>query len=689
MKKIKSFTLKLHLLRYFSLKKLIFGFFLILLQLIYFNSIGKQLYTEIVIVSDDNYPPYIFRDEKGLLQGIIVDQWNLWQEKTGIKVKLIAMDWIKAQHYFDEGRADVLETAFYTKQRAEKWIFTKPYTEFEVPVFISKTLGGIKDIKSLQGFTIGVKNGDACIEILKKSGITSLIEYPSYDSIIIAASKGKIKVFCIDKPPALYYLYKYNLEEEFKFSFTLYSGEFHRAVQKKNVELLEIVENGFNQISKKEFEIIEQKWLGKTIMYGKTIRYLIISASILVLISLILLFFNIFLRIRVKTKTLELKNALEEISYKEEKFRTIFNSVNDTILIHNLFTGKIIEHNSAAEKMFGFYNNEFKNLKIQDISLGIHPFNQNNAMEFISKALKEGPQVFEWQSKNKKGDIFWTEISMSYNATIFKDAIIVVLRDINERKKAEAEIKEFYKVLENKVEERTNQLSAANKELEAFAYTVSHDLRTPLRAIDGYTRILVEDHFEHLSEEGIKVCNVIVRNTKKMGQLIDDLLSFSKISRFEMSKISFDMQLIVDSVCKEIINEELNDKIKIVIETLPHVTGDKSLLKQVWTNLISNAIKFSSKKEKPQIHISCKETNIEFIFSIEDNGAGFDMKYADKLFGVFHRLHTSQEYEGTGVGLAIVQRIIQRHGGRIWVEAEIDKGATFYFTLNKQNPENI
>jgi PAS domain S-box-containing protein len=689
MKKIISFTLKFHqLFPYFS-KKLLAIFFLLLLQFINFESNGRSLYNEIVIVSDDNYPPYIFRDEKGNLQGIIVDQWNLWQEKTGIRVKLIAMDWINAQHYFDKGKADVLETVFYTKQRAEKWIFTEPFAKIEVPVFISKSLSGIKDTKSLQGFTIGVKNGDACIEILRKSGITSFIEYPSYDSIIIAASKGKIKVFCIDKPPALYYLYKYNFDEEFKLSFTLYSGEFHRAVQKKNIALVDIIENGFDKISKSEIEIIEQKWMGKTIMSGKTKRYLIISASVLVIISLILLFFNIFLRIRVKKKTLELKNALEEITYNEEKFRTIFNSVNDTILIHNLFSGKIIEHNSAAEKMFGFYNNEFKNLKIQDISLGIHPFNQNNAMDFISKALKEGPQVFEWQSKNKKGDIFWTEISMSYNATIFKDAIIVVLRDINERKKAEAEIKEFYKVLENKVEERTNQLSVANKELEAFAYTVSHDLRTPLRAIDGYTRILLEDHLDHLSEEGIKVCNVIVRNTKKMGQLIDDLLSFSKISRFEMSKISVDMQLIIDSVCKEIISEEINDKIKIEIETLPQVTGDKSLLKQVWTNLISNAIKFTSKKENPQIHISCEETNNEFIFLIEDNGAGFEMKYADKLFGVFHRLHTSQEYEGTGVGLAIVQRIIQRHGGKIWAEAEIEKGAKFYFTLKKQIPESL
>lgn len=668
----------------FLYSRFILLIFILLFQILFSaNTFGKQISEDITVVSDDNYPPYIFRDDKGFLQGIIVEQWNLWQKKTGIKVNLIAMDWEKATKYFEDGKADVLETVFFTRQRSEKWDFTQPYAILEVPVFFNKSLSGITDIKSLAGYTIGVKSGDACIEMFKNKGIITFKEYPNYDSIILAASRGEIKVFCIDKPPALYYLYKHNLEKEFRMSFTLYSGKFHRAVLKENTYLLNIIENGFAKISKEEFDDIEQKWMGKPIMPNKTRQNILILSLILISLSLILLFFNLILRKKVKTKTLELKKAITELSYEELKFRTIFNSVNDSIFIHNIHTGKIIEFNHSASKMYGYSNDELTKLNIQDISLGIPPFSQNDAMKMIVKTVKEGPQIFEWHAKHKNGNLFWLEVSMSYNATIFKDGIIVVVRDISERKKAEAEIKEFYLLLENKVEERTTQLQAANKELEAFTYTVSHDLRAPLRAIDGFTRILIEDYGKALPEEGLKLSNVIMRNAKKMGQLIDDLLAFSRVNRYEMTKTPIDMQKIVETVCDELINEDLRKKIKLEIGIFPNVIADKGLFKQVWTNLISNAIKFSSKKDIPEICIKCEENENEYIYSITDNGAGFDMKYIDKLFNVFQRLHTIQEYDGTGVGLAIVQRIIQRHNGRIWAKAEIDKGAEFYFTLNK------
>jgi len=639
---------------------------------------------EITVVSDDNYPPYIFRDEKGILRGIVVDQWNLWQQKTGIKVHLFAMNWSNAQQFFNSGKADVLETAFYTALRAERWKFGNPYAVLEVPVFFNKSLSGISDIESLHGFTIGVKKGDACIDIFNSKGINTLKEYPSYDSIILAASKGEIKVFCIDKPPAIYYLYKYNLESEFNTSFTLYSGKFHRAVLKENSELMKLIEDGFYKITELEYKEINEKWMGKPILNNKFKEYVSISIMILLFAAFILLFFNFILRKRVKTKTNELKKAIQDISYNEEKFRTIFNSVNDTIFIHSLINGKIIEINSTAEKMYGYSKDELLKLKIQDVSSGVSPYSQKEAMDFILKATKN-PQIFEWHARHKDGNLFWVEVSISYNATVFKDAVIVVVRDISERKKAEIEIKEFNALLEKKVDERTKQLKDANKELEAFAYTVSHDLRAPLRAIDGFTRILIEDHTKDLSEEGIKVSNVIIRNAKKMGQLIDDLLAFSRVNRYEMSKLQVDMQFIVDTVCKELITDDLKAKIKIEIGELPKVIGDRSLLKQVWTNLISNAIKFSSKKENPEIKINCEITDHEYIYSVSDNGAGFDNELADKLFGVFNRLHSNQEFEGTGVGLAIVQRIIQRHQGEVWAEAEIDKGAKFYFKLERIN----
>ena len=222
---------------------------------------GKTIQT-ITVVSDDNYPPYIFRDFNGDIQGILVDEWKLWEKKTGIKVNLIAMDWGKAQEYFLKGQADVIDTIFFTEKRAMQYDFTKPYATIDVPVFFHKNLGGIVDIESLQGFTIGVKKGDACIEVLKKHGITSLQEYDSYEAIVKAAKDHQIKVFSIDKPPALYYLYKMNLEDEFRYSLNLYTGKFHRAVIKGRTDILKIVEDGFSLITKKEHNAIEKNGWG-------------------------------------------------------------------------------------------------------------------------------------------------------------------------------------------------------------------------------------------------------------------------------------------------------------------------------------------------------------------------------------------------------------------------------------------
>jgi hypothetical protein len=237
--------------------------------------------------------------------------------------------------------------------------------------------------------------------------------------------------------------------------------------------------------------------------------------------------------------------------------------------------------------------------------------------------------------------------------------------------------------LEKNVRLRTAELETAVKELESFSYSVSHDLRAPLRAIDGYVQILLEDFSGELDAEGTRVCNVISASARKMGRLIDDLLAFSRSGKASIGLYPIDMGPMANSIFHEITSEGLRDRIEFNVEKLPAALGDPSLIKQVWANLISNAIKFSSKKDHPSIAIRFERIDGETVYSISDNGAGFDMEYADKLFGVFQRLHSQGEFEGTGIGLAIVQRIIQRHGGRIWARAEPEKGAAFYFTLGR------
>ncbi len=261
--------------------------------------------------------------------------------------------------------------------------------------------------------------------------------------------------------------------------------------------------------------------------------------------------------------------------------------------------------------------------------------------------------------------------------------IFGISHDITERKRAEQAIQQLNANLEKQAE----QLQAANKELEAFSYSVSHDLRAPLRAIDGYTRILVEDYESLLDAEGKRICGVISREARRMGQLIDDLLAFSRLGRKEMYSSKIDMNALASSVFEELIKEENRERIDFELAKLPIAKGDSSLIRQVWVNLLSNAIKFTSRKERSVIEVGSKHTREESIYYVRDNGAGFDMEYGNKLFGVFQRLHSESEFSGTGVGLAIVQRIIRRHGGRVWAQGEVEKGATFYFALPRK--ENL
>ncbi|HEY0046323.1 MAG TPA: ATP-binding protein [Flavobacterium sp.] len=244
-----------------------------------------------------------------------------------------------------------------------------------------------------------------------------------------------------------------------------------------------------------------------------------------------------------------------------------------------------------------------------------------------------------------------------------------------------ASLNEFNQTLEDMVDERTSELETANRELEAFSYTVSHDLRAPLRAIDSYTQIFIEDYADRLDGEGRRLINIVLNNGKKMGVLIDDLLAFSQLGRKELTKSILPMHEIVQQAWDELYADETNREIQLVLHKLPNAYAERPTIQQVWINLISNALKYTKNEGIAIIEISGERKGDEVLYSIADNGSGFDMQYYNKLFGVFQRLHSREEFEGTGVGLAIVERIIEKHGGRIWAVGKVDQGATFTFTL--------
>jgi light-regulated signal transduction histidine kinase (bacteriophytochrome) len=251
----------------------------------------------------------------------------------------------------------------------------------------------------------------------------------------------------------------------------------------------------------------------------------------------------------------------------------------------------------------------------------------------------------------------------------------------NELKKAQDDIRKLNDELEQKVIDRTAQLESVNKDLESFSYSVSHDLRAPIRAINGYTKILKEDYEEILDEAGVNVLQAIIDNSKKMGTLIDDLLAFSKLGRKQVTVSEIDMNDLVYLVKEELLKDASDCVPVFRIAPLIAACGDRSLIKQVWINLLSNAIKYSRYKKEITVEVGSFTKDQLVVYYVKDYGAGFDMQYYDKLFGVFQRLHSQEEFEGTGIGLAIVQKVVHRHQGIVWAESKLEEGTTFYFSL--------
>jgi PAS domain S-box-containing protein len=253
-----------------------------------------------------------------------------------------------------------------------------------------------------------------------------------------------------------------------------------------------------------------------------------------------------------------------------------------------------------------------------------------------------------------------------------------IIRDVTEKKQAEEGVRQL-----NQEQVLRGRLEASNKELEAFTYSVSHDLRAPLRSVDSFSRIVLEDYGAIVGDEGNRLLGIVRSEAQRMGQLIDDLLSFSRIGRDEMLAAECDMTEVVNNALSSLDSKAMNS-VTVELKPIPRAFGDLAMLRQVWFNLLSNAVKFSSKKANPRIEIGGSSDGDLDTFYVKDNGAGYDPRFAEKLFGVFQRLHSEQEFEGTGVGLAIVQRTIHRHGGTVWAEGKVGEGATFYFTLPRQ-----
>ena len=433
-------------------------------------------------------------------------------------------------------------------------------------------------------------------------------------------------------------------------------------------------------------------------------------------------------RLRARISELEqseedTKKYRDELSRTKAMFEGLFEFAPDAIVVVSR-TGIIVRANRQAERLFGYSTGELSNAN-HEILLP-ERFREKHMQHrwtyMTDPHIRPMGTGLELYGRKKDGGEFSVDIALGPLKTEEEMLVMAVIRDVSartkaegdlkrahdeltlqvmertailsitneellaeieERKRTEAQLEEYKRNLEEQVTERTVELTAVNKELEAFSYSVSHDLRAPLRQMSGFVELLQRQVADHPNEKIHQYLTSMITASRKMDGLIMDLLALSHIGRKEMRKRKVDLNVLVKEVADEIQHEFKERKINWEIDALPDVIGDRALLRLVLVNLLSNATKFTSTRQQAKIKIGCNGDDDKFTCSIADNGVGFDMKYVDRLFGVFQRLHTQEEFEGTGIGLANVQRIVSRHGGRVWAEGSLGKGAIFFFTLPK------
>lgn len=377
----------------------------------------------------------------------------------------------------------------------------------------------------------------------------------------------------------------------------------------------------------------------------------------------------------------------EKLRLNEQQLSTIFNNVEDVIFLMSIEDNRyrFVSINKSFNTLTGLKEDYVLNKFIDEIM----------PQPLLSTALTNFSKAIETKSTVK-----WEETSVYPKGKLTGEVSVIPLfdekgncnqligfvHDITFWKNAHEEIKKLNEQLEERVKVRTAQLETANKDLESFAHSVSHDLRAPLRSIIGFSELLETDHKKSLNESGLELLEFIVSNAKKMNQLIDDLVTYSRINKDGLVKSEISMDVLVHQVLKEI--QSNSHKTKFEIKTLINGYGDIRQIHQVWTELISNAIKYTSKMEDPFIEIGSFEDDMENIYYVKDNGAGFDMKFYNRLYQLFQRLHSDSDFQGTGIGLAIIKKIITNHNGRVWANSDVNSGSTFYFSLPKPNFQN-
>lgn len=411
---------------------------------------AKPVQHSIRVALDNNYPPYVFVGGDGRVQGVLIDQWRLWQQKTGIRVEIVALDWGKAISGMKAGEFDVIDTIFKTEERSGWLDFSKPYARLEVPVFFNREISGIADVSSLRGFVVAVKDGDAAVDLLKRNGVENLVLFKDYEEIIRAAKERKVNVFVVDKPPALYYLYKLGIQDQYRESSPLDVGEFHRAVKKGNRLLLKEIEDGFSRISAEEMKEIDKKWYGSSIRNRAPLYSILLGLAILLLLILALFAWNRMLKKRVTQHTDDLKSS-------EERYRLLFNTGSDAIVVIDVETLAHVDVNDAAVDLYGYSREEL--LALHSTDLSAEP--EETRHQIVSQSGKV--RIPLRYHRRKDGTVFPVEVVARFFELNGKRLLLASMRDISERLQAEEALRESRRFLIDLIEHSGTVIFVKNR----------------------------------------------------------------------------------------------------------------------------------------------------------------------------------------------------------------------------------
>ncbi|MFO7789679.1 MAG: transporter substrate-binding domain-containing protein [Bacteroidales bacterium] len=660
--------------------------------------------------------PKIYMDKSGEPAGIFVDLLNEIAENENWHLLYKPCEWEECLSALQNGDIDLMPDVALTSDRNEKFDFNKTCVIDSWSQLYTKQDSDIEKLTELEGKSIVLLRGSVQENTVKQMMTGFNIDF---DLLTVKSYDEGFEMVKNDRADAIItnhffgdMHYKNSGLEKTPIVFDPVSLYFVTD-KGKNPDLLETIDNylkDWKNKSESHYYDTLGKYMGKTVPQQKS-KF---PVWIIVAVTGLLLFASctiIFLRrmINIKTKYIREKN----LSLKQE--RNTLKSYVEYAPFGIMVTdekGKCHEVNSKVSAITGIPENELENKNIFDMLPGSH---HNIAAEHYRRAEADEKASGTYPFINKNEDKRYCTID---TVKISEHRFLSFINDITEQYLAEKERDKLRDKLEKQVAERTSQLNEKinylnksqkamlymvedlnnmtkelkderrklqfiNQELEAFAYSVSHDLRAPLRAINGFSNFLMEDYTQKLDDEGKRYITTIKNNASKMDRLISDLLNLSRVSRAEITATEVNMTETVKSMFHEVASDVEKKAFTLKVDSLPTVKCDNSLMKQVWQNLISNALKYSSKSSKKMIEVWAEETDDDIKFFLKDHGAGFDANYKHKLFKIFQRLHSEEEFEGTGVGLAIIQRIIHRHGGNVWADGKINQGATFGFSMPK------